>query len=49
MTRPIVLGVLFAVGALSISVAAVQQAPGRGAQQPAARVVEVQKLRTTCS
>jgi glyoxylase-like metal-dependent hydrolase (beta-lactamase superfamily II) len=45
MTRFIVLGVLFAVGALSISVAAVQQAPGRGAQQQAAREVGVQRLK----
>jgi glyoxylase-like metal-dependent hydrolase (beta-lactamase superfamily II) len=45
MTRLIVLGVLIAVGALSISAAAVQQAPGRGAQQPAARVVGVERLK----
>jgi glyoxylase-like metal-dependent hydrolase (beta-lactamase superfamily II) len=45
MKRQIVLGVLFAIGALSISVAALQQAPAAGAQQPAARVVEVDKLK----
>jgi glyoxylase-like metal-dependent hydrolase (beta-lactamase superfamily II) len=43
MTRQIVLGVLFAVGALSISVAALQQAPAAGA--PTERVVEVEKLK----
>jgi cyclase len=43
MRRPIVLSVLFAAGALSIS-AASQQAPGGGGQ-PAARVVEVDKLK----
>jgi glyoxylase-like metal-dependent hydrolase (beta-lactamase superfamily II) len=43
MKRQIVLGALVAAGALTISVAAVQAPPGGG--QPAARVVEVEKLR----
>ena len=44
MRRLIVLGVLFVTGMLSLSVAAWQQQPAAGAQ-PAARVVEVDKLR----
>jgi len=43
MRRQIVLGVLFAAGAFSMSVTALQQPAGGG--QPAARVVEVEKLR----
>ena len=43
MKRWIVLGALFAAGALSMSVAALQQAPAGGA--PAPRVVEVDKLK----
>ncbi len=43
MKRGFVLGALFAVGALSMSVTAFQQPPGGG--QPQARVVEVDKLR----
>jgi glyoxylase-like metal-dependent hydrolase (beta-lactamase superfamily II) len=42
MKRFVVLGVLFTAGTLSISAAALQQAP---AGQPAPRVVEVEKLR----
>ena len=42
MKRGLVLGALFAAGALSMSVAAVQQPPGG---QPQARVVEVEQLR----
>jgi glyoxylase-like metal-dependent hydrolase (beta-lactamase superfamily II) len=42
MKRFVVLGVLFTAGTLSISAAALQQAPGG---QPAPRVVEVEKLR----
>jgi glyoxylase-like metal-dependent hydrolase (beta-lactamase superfamily II) len=44
MKRLIVLGFLFTAGALSISAAALQQAPARGGQ-PAPRVVEVDKLK----
>ena len=44
MKRSIVLGVLVAVGALSVSVAAFQQAPA-GAGQAQAKVVEVDKLK----
>jgi len=44
MKREIVLGMLFAAGALSMSVAALQQAPAAAAQ-PAPRVVEVEKLK----
>jgi cyclase len=44
MKREIVLGMLIAAGVLSISVAALQQAPA-GAAQPAPRVVEVDKLK----
>jgi cyclase len=44
MKRQIVLSVLIAAGALSISVAALQQAPAAGGQ-PAPRVVEVEKLK----
>jgi cyclase len=44
MKREIVLGMLFAAGVLSMSVAALQQAPAGGAQ-PAPRVVEVDKLK----
>jgi glyoxylase-like metal-dependent hydrolase (beta-lactamase superfamily II) len=43
MKRQIVLGTLFAAGVLTISVAATQAPTGGG--QPAARVVEVEKLR----
>src|SRR5688572_8562164 len=43
MKRGIVLAVLFAVGTLSVSVAALQQREGGGAQPP--RVVEVEKLK----
>jgi len=43
MKRPLVLGILFAAGALTMSVNALQQAPASG--QPAARVVEVDKLK----
>jgi cyclase len=47
MKRQVVLGALIATGLLSISVAALQQAPGRGGApaQPAPRVVEVNKLK----
>ena len=48
MKRQIVLGTLIAIGLLSISLAALQQAPGRAgapAGQPAPRVVEVDKLK----
>ena len=47
MKRQIVLGVLVAAGLLTMSVAALQQAPGRGGApaQPAPRVVEVNKLK----
>ena len=45
MRRAVVLGALIAVGALSLQLAAMQQAPaGRGGGQPAARVVDVEKL-----
>jgi cyclase len=44
MKRLVVLGVLFTAGALSISAAALQQAPAAGGQ-PAPRVVTVEKLR----
>jgi cyclase len=44
MKRFVVLGVLFIVGALSMSAAALQQAPAAGGQ-PAPRVVEVDKLK----
>jgi len=43
MKRQLVLGILFAAGALTMSVNALQQAPASG--QPAARVVEVDKLK----
>ena len=46
MNRGIVLGTLVTVGALSLVVSAYQQPPAGGAPQaPAAKVVEVQKLR----
>jgi len=45
MKRMVLLGALVGVGALSISVAALQQPAGGG--QPAPRVVEVEKLRDT--
>jgi glyoxylase-like metal-dependent hydrolase (beta-lactamase superfamily II) len=47
MKRQIVLGALIVTGVLSLSVSALQQAPARGgaAAQPAARVVEVDKLK----
>ncbi|HZM94122.1 MAG TPA: MBL fold metallo-hydrolase [Vicinamibacterales bacterium] len=44
MKRLVVLGILFTAGALSMSAAALQQAPAAGGQ-PAARVVTVEKLR----
>jgi cyclase len=44
MKRLVVLGVLFTAGALSMSAAALQQAPAAGGQ-PAPRVVTVEKLR----
>jgi glyoxylase-like metal-dependent hydrolase (beta-lactamase superfamily II) len=44
MKRLVVLGILFMAGALSMSAAALQQAPAAGGQ-PAARVVTVEKLR----
>src|SRR4029450_11343672 len=44
MKRLVVLGVLFTAGALSMSAAALQQAPPAGGQA-APRVVEVDKLR----
>ena len=44
MKRLVVLAVLFSAGALSMAAAAFQQAPA-GAAQPAARVVEVEKVR----
>ena len=44
MKRLVVLGLLFTAGALSISAAALQQAPAAGGQ-PAPRVVTVEKLR----
>ena len=44
MKRFVVLGILFSVGALSMSAAALQQAPAGGGQ-PAPRVVEVDKLK----
>src|SRR5688572_15736739 len=44
MRRGIVLGVLLAVGAVSVGVAGVQQ-PAAGAGQPAPRVITVQKLK----
>jgi glyoxylase-like metal-dependent hydrolase (beta-lactamase superfamily II) len=43
MTRQIVLGILLAAGAVSMSAAALQQPPGGG--QPAPRAVEVDKLK----
>ena len=43
MKRFVVLGILFTAGALSMSAAALQQAPAAGGQ-PAPRVVEVEKL-----
>ena len=43
MRRQLVLGVLMAMGAVSIGVSAFQQPAAGG--QPAARVVEVDKLR----
>jgi cyclase len=45
MRRMIVLGAVVATGALSLTVRAFQQPAGGGAQQPAAMVVEVDKLR----
>ncbi|HEY1309039.1 MAG TPA: MBL fold metallo-hydrolase [Vicinamibacterales bacterium] len=47
MKRPVVLGTLITMGLLSISVTALQQAPGGGGAtaQPAPRVVEVNKLK----
>ena len=44
MKRIVVLGILFTAGALSMSAAALQQAPAAGGQ-PAPRVVTVEKLR----
>jgi hypothetical protein len=44
MKRQLVLGVVFAAGALTISVSALQQ-PQAPAAGPAARVVEVEKLK----
>jgi cyclase len=44
MKRLVVLGILFTAGALSMSAAALQQAPAAGGQ-PAPRVVTVEKLR----
>ena len=43
MRRQIVLGILFAAGALTMTVNALQQPPAGGAQAP--RVVEVEKLK----
>jgi glyoxylase-like metal-dependent hydrolase (beta-lactamase superfamily II) len=45
MRRELVLGMLFATGALTISVNALQQPAAGAAGQPAARVVEVDKLK----
>jgi glyoxylase-like metal-dependent hydrolase (beta-lactamase superfamily II) len=46
MRRVLVLALLIGVGSLSLAVSAFQQAPARGGQQqPAPRVVEVEKLR----
>src|SRR4030095_11654722 len=47
MKRQVVLGTLIATGLLSISLAALQQAPGRAGApvRPAPRVVEVDKLK----
>ena len=45
MKRLIVLGAVFAVGALSMTVAALQQPAAGGAQAQAPRVVEVEKVR----
>jgi cyclase len=45
MKREVVLGVLLAVGLLSISVSALQQAPAGAAAQPAPKIVEVDKLK----
>src|SRR5262245_31675665 len=45
MRRQLVLGMLFAAGALTMSVNALQQPPAAAAGQPAARVVEVDKLK----
>jgi hypothetical protein len=45
MKRQFVLGMLFAAGALTMSVNALQQPPAGAAGQPAPRVVEVDKLK----
>src|ERR671912_8617 len=45
MKRQLVLGVLFAAGALTMSVNALQQPQAGAAGQPAPRVVEVDKLK----
>ena len=45
MKRQIVLGILFAAGALTMSVNALQQPPAGASGQPAPRVVEVDKLK----
>src|SRR4029078_10763930 len=45
MTRQLVLGFLFAAGALTMSVNALQQPQAGASGQPAARVVEVDKLK----
>lgn len=45
MKRELVLGTLIAAGGLTLAVAAYQQPPAGGAQQPAAMVIEVDKLK----
>jgi glyoxylase-like metal-dependent hydrolase (beta-lactamase superfamily II) len=45
MKRQLVLGILFAAGALTMTVNALQQPPAGAAGQPAPRVVEVDKLK----
>ena len=45
MRRVMVLAMLLGVGSLSLAVAAYQQPPAAAGQQPAARVVEVEKLK----
>ncbi|MSO82229.1 MAG: MBL fold metallo-hydrolase [Acidobacteria bacterium] len=45
MTRELFLGTLVAVGGLTLAVAGYEQAPAGGAQQPAAMVIEVEKIK----